>query len=686
MYSGDNQDPEGDTRRTRLYIEKYPKPFMNKTLKNPLWKPDAALLETANLKKYMDWLFIKKGLYFNNYDELWSWSVTDLESFWESLWAYFSIKKKDAYTEVLNRGKGDFIGTQWFERATLNYAEHVFRNRDKKRPAIWFKSERKKLTALSWEELERQVAAIAAWLKSIGIRPGDRIAGILPNTPHAVAAFLAANSVGAVWSCCSPDFGNMAVVDRFYQIEPKVIFAVDGYSYNGREFQKLEDVSLIKGAIPSVKHLVIIPYLDEQRDLSEFISWNDILMIPAPSLEFEAMPFSHPIWILYSSGTTGKPKAIVHSAGGCLLEHLKALVFHQDVRPGENFFWYSTTGWMMWNYAVSSLLTGASLTLYDGSPGFPDINVLWDLALAAKVNHFGAGASFFNSCMKAGEALVTKELKALRSIGSTGSPLTPEMFTWVYEHVKKDAWLISLSGGTDVCSAFVGGCPLIPVFAGEIQCRMLGARVECFDENGNPVTGKPGEMVITQPMPSMPVYFWNDTGNKRYRESYFTRFDKVWTHGDWIEITPYGSVVIYGRSDATLNRQGVRIGPSEIYGAAESFEEVKDSLVVYLEDQDRIFLFLVLSEGAVFSDTLAGGIRARLRSEYSPRHVPDEIIVAPEIPYTKSGKKMETPVKRILMGASASVAVSREAMANPGSVSFFEQVARGFNPGNKDGV
>lgn len=648
---------------------------MSKTSKVPLWKPDASLRGNANIKKYMDWLFVKKGLYFNNYDELWNWSVTDVETFWESIWTFFNIKKTEPYRSVLIRGKDGFIGSKWFDRATLNYAEHIFRNKDKKRPAIWFRSERQKLHSISWDTLEKQVAAISGWLRNIGIKPGDRIAGILPNTPHTIAAFLATNSVGAIWSCCSPDFGNTAVIDRFQQIEPKVIFSVDGYVYGGKEFQKLEDISLIQKAIPSVKHVVIVPYLDEDRDLSDFISWGDVLMFPAGGIEFEAMPFSHPIWILYSSGTTGKPKPIVHSAGGCLLEHLKALVFHQDVRPGENFFWYSTTSWMMWNYSVSALLTGASLTIYDGSPGFPDMNILWETAQAAKVNHFGAGASYYNSCMKAGASLAPPELKSLRSIGSTGSPLSPELFNWVYDYIKKDLWLVSLSGGTDVCSAFVGGCPLTPVYAGEIQCRMLGAKVECFNAEGAPVIGQQGEMVITEPMPSMPVFFWNDEGNVRYKESYFDRFENVWTHGDWIEVTPQGSVIIYGRSDATLNRQGVRIGPSEIYEITEGFEEVKDSLVIYLEDVDKVLLFVRMSEGKELDEALIGKIRKTLRTSCSPRHVPDEIIETQQIPYTKSGKKMETPVKRILMGAIPDASVSKEAMANPEALDFFEKFA-----------
>jgi len=651
---------------------------MKETLpEEPLWRPSRSLIENSNLKKYTDWLFVKKGLYFRNYDELWQWSVTDTEDFWESIWHFFSIKKNDNYSEVLSMTGKDFIGAEWFSRSTLNYAEHVFRHKNKKRPAILFQSEQQALKPVSWDTLEREVAAIAAWLRKVGIRPGDRVVGVLPNIPQTIAAFLAANAVGAIWSCCSPDFGNLAIIDRFKQIEPKVLFGVDGYVYNGREFSRKEDLIFIKKAIPSLKYTIQIPNLGNGEGAGEHLRWEDILSTPSSGLEFEALPFSHPLWILFSSGTTGKPKAIVHSNGGCLLEHLKALSFHQDVKAGENYFWYSTTGWMMWNFAAGALLTGATLVLYDGSPSFPDINVLWKLAEKAKIQHFGAGASFYTACMKAGEALQPRQLNTLRSLGSTGSPLGPEVFSWIYQSLKKDVWLISLSGGTDVCSAFIGGNPLLPVYAGEMQCRMLGASVEAFNDSGHPVTGETGEMVVTRPMPSMPVFFWNDPGDERYRDSYFNKFPGVWTHGDWIRISADGSVVIFGRSDATLNRHGVRIGPSEIYTAVESLPQVKDSLVVYLENTDRICLFLVLNDQELLTEALQQEIRSCLRKQYSPRHVPDEIHAVPELPYTKSGKKMEAPVKRILTGIPASAAASVEAMQNPHSLAYFENFLAG---------
>ena len=640
----------------------------------PLWKPGKNLTEQGNLRKFMNWLFVKKGLYFRTYQDLWEWSVTDLEDFWESLWQYFNIKSHDIYLEVIQKPVRGMIGTRWFTRATLNYAEHIFRNKTRDRPAILFQSETQSLEKLSWDELEQQVAAVSTWLRQIGIKPGDRVAGILPNTPHAVVAFLAANSVGAVWSSCSPDFGLSGIIDRFKQIEPKVLFLTDGYIYNGKEFESTLIRHEISTLLPSVRDVVHVSYLGKDERPARTTSWDDILHLQNPGLEFEPVPFDHPIWVLYSSGTTGKPKAITHGTGGCLLEHYKALSLHQNVKPGDRYFWYSTTGWMMWNYALGSMLCGSTLVLYDGAPMYPSAQTLWSLAEAAKITHFGNGAAYFIGCMKAGINMSTERLKNLETIGSTGSPLTAEAYEWIYRFVKKDVWLISLSGGTDVCSAFVGGCSLLPVYPGEIQCRMLGCKVEAYDEEGQPLIGEPGEMVITQPMPSMPIYFWNDEEDERYEKSYFDTYPNVWRHGDWIKITEKGSVIIYGRSDATLNRGGVRIGTAEIYNAVESFPEIKDSLAVYLEKSDGggvISLFLVLANGEDLSEDLKSRIKEKLRSEYSPRHVPDTIEQVNDIPYTISGKKMETPIKKLLMGVDPSKCINPETMRNPDSVKAF---------------
>jgi acetoacetyl-CoA synthetase len=631
-------------------------------------------MEQSNLKKYMDWLFVKKGLFFRDYHDLWEWSVIDTEDFWETLWHYFQIKSHDTYFEVLRQTEGDMIHTEWFTRATLNYAEHIFRNKAKDRPALVFQSEHQPLTEVSWATLEKQVAAVATWLRKRGVQPGDRVAAVLPNIPQAVVAFLATNAVGAVWSSCSPDFGHASIVDRFSQIEPKVLLMADGYQYNGRPFDKVPAFRELLAQLPSVELPVLVPYLDEDVHMEGTISWEDILHSPTHGLEFEALPFNHPIWILYSSGTTGKPKAITHSAGGCLLEHLKALALHQNVKPGDRYFWYSTTGWMMWNYALASLLTGATLVLYDGAPAFPTMQVLWTLAEKARINHFGGGAAYFIACRKANLSVPSERLKHLVTIGSTGSPLTPEAYEWIYQEVRKDIWLISLSGGTDVCSAFVGGSPLLPVYAGEIQCRMLGCKLEAYDDAGQPVVNQLGEMVIERPMPSMPIYFWNDPGNKRYHNSYFETYPGVWRHGDWIKITPRGSVVIFGRSDATLNRGGVRIGTAEVYSAVESIAEVKDSLVVYVEQEDgggTMSLFVVLREPGTLNDDLRRNINEALRTKFSPRHVPDRIEEVPDVPYTISGKKLEMPVKKILMGQDPALVASRDTMRNPEALDIF---------------
>ncbi|GAB3549702.1 acetoacetate--CoA ligase [Spirosoma fluminis] len=655
----------------------------------PLYTPDRRAIEQSLMKQYINWLFIKKGLYFRDYDDLWDWSVTDLEDFWESIWQFFGVQSHTPYRQVFFKpNPREMIGTEWFTGATLNYAEHIFRHKSTSRrtdggrtdgaPALLFASERQRLEAIEWDELEDQVAAVAAYLRLQGVGIGDRVVSVLPNIPEAVVAFLATNAIGAVWSSCSPDFGTASVLDRFQQIEPKVLIAADGYTYNGKAIDKTEATRELRINLPTLQRVVWVPYLNPDSRLERATLWQDVLNTPAPDgLTFEPVPFSHPIWILYSSGTTGKPKAITHSVGGCLLEHLKALALHQDVRVGDRYFWYSTTGWMMWNYAVGSMLAGATLVLYDGAAGYPDLNVLWNLADEARINHFGGGAAYLLACHRAGiKPSQTNRLAYLRTIGSTGSPLPPEGFSWVYESVKSNVWLISLSGGTDVCSGFVGGNPLLPVYEGEIQSRLLGCKVEAFDENAKPVRGALGEMVILEPMPSMPIYFWNDPNNERYRKSYFEEYPGIWRHGDYIRITERNGVIIYGRSDATLNRDGVRIGTSEIYSAVEQLPEIADSLVVGLERPGgRYFmpLFVVLRDGFTLNNDLITRIKQTLRSQFSPRHVPDAIYPVSDIPYTISGKKLETPVKKILSGVDASLVTSKDTLRNPAALDQFTE-------------
>lgn len=644
----------------------------------PLYKPDRRSMDESLLKKYMDWLFVKKGLYFRDYDDLWDWSVTDLEDFWESIYQFFDVQSHTPYDQVLFRpSRADMIGTEWFSGAMVNYAEHIFRHRNNQRPALLFASERRQRPiAIDWHELEHQVAAVAAYLRQQGVGVGDRVVSVLPNCPEAVVSFLATNAIGAVWSSCSPDFGTASIVDRFQQIAPKILIAADGYTYNGKAVDKTETIRELRTSLPTLQRLIWVPYLSAGSRLERAVLWQEVLQTPAPDgLTFTPVPFQHPIWVLYSSGTTGKPKAITHSVGGCLLEHVKALGLHQDVRPGERYFWYSTTGWMMWNYALGSMLLGATLVLYDGAAGFPDLTALWTLADDLRMTHFGGGAAYYLACLRAGVRpdAITK-LPYLRTIGSTGSPLPPEGFRWIYEAVKPNVWLISLSGGTDVCSGFVGGNPLLPVYEGEIQCRLLGCKVEAFDEQAKPVRGELGEMVILEPMPSMPIYFWNDPNNERYRKSYFADYPSIWRHGDYIRITERNGIIIYGRSDATLNRDGVRIGTSEIYSAVESMPEIADSLVVGLEQPGgRYFmpLFVVLREGFSLTDELTGRIRQALRSQFSPRHVPDAIYAISEVPYTISGKKLETPVKKILSGMDTSLATSRDTLRNPAALDQF---------------
>ncbi len=641
-----------------------------------LWQPGDDYFYKSNLIKYYYWLKKNKGLEFSRYEEAWKWSTENPADFWESISQYFNVIHHTPYTKVMS--DDPMPGTKWFEGSTLNYSEHIFRNYTDEQPAIIHQTESRPLTELSWAELRQKVTALQNYFKNIGLKKGDRVVAYLPNTPEATIAFLAVNSLGAIWSSCSPDFGTSSVVDRFQQIEPKVLIAVDGYHYGGKSFSKVKEVQAICEALNTLEKVVYIPFLNENADKNDIpnaVLWSEALSQAEGELTFEAVPFDHPIWVLYSSGTTGIPKAITHCHGGVLLEHFKYLAFHNDVRKGEHFFWFSTTGWMMWNFVQASLLVGATVVLYDGSPGYPNLNIMWEFIQKAKINHFGTSAPFLVACMKAGMTPQKDyDFSHLRSIGSTGAPLPPEAFHWVYENVKKDIWLCSMSGGTDVCTAFVGGCPTRNVYMGEIQCRGLGVKLEAFNPEGQPVLDEVGEMVITVPMPSMPIYFWNDENQKRYRSSYFEMYPGIWRHGDWIKITERDSLIIYGRSDATLNRMGVRIGTSEIYRAVNKISEVKDSMIINIEKpdgRDVMPLFVVMNEGHILNDDIKTKIKRTIRSDYSPRHVPDDIISIPEIPYTISGKKLETPVKRILMGMAPEKAANKDSMKNPSALNVF---------------
>ena len=626
-----------------------------------LWEPPASLVDGALMTAYMRWL--DRG--FETYDELWRFSVEDLEAFWASIWEYFEVGAD--YEQVL--ADRSMPGAKWFTGAELNYAERAFRGKDDGELAIVHASELREQAELTWGELRSQVAAIRAGLRARGVGKGDRVAAYFPNIPEAIAAFFATASLGAVWSSCSPDFGARSVIDRFAQIEPKVFLAVDGYRYNGRDFDRGDVVAGIHGEVGG--ELVRFGYLDGS-------GWEEGFLGDEP-LEFEPVPFDHPLWILYSSGTTGLPKAIVQGQGGILVEHLKKLHLHLDAQEGDRIFWFTTTGWMMWNFLVGVLLTRAAIVLYDGSPGHPDMGVLWDFSESAGVTTFGTSAAYIASCMKAGvEPGNGRDLSKLTAVGSTGSPLAPEGFRWVYEHVGKDTWLFSTSGGTDVCTAFVGGCPLLPVYEGELQARALGCAVESWSPDGEPLIGEVGELVITEPMPSMPLYFWNDDDGERYRESYFDMFPGIWRHGDWIEITERGTAIISGRSDSTINRGGIRMGTAEIYRAVLALEEITDALVVDVPregEENFMPLFVVLREGAELDDSLVDAIRKRIREDCSPRHVPNEVIAVTEVPRTLSGKVLELPVKRILQGIPPEKAASRDSLSNPAALDFFVQFA-----------
>ncbi|GIF75548.1 acetoacetate--CoA ligase [Asanoa siamensis] len=642
-----------------------------------LWTPPSDVRQTSRIGHYLRWLERERGLAFADYEAVREWSVRDLPAFWGSIWDYFEVVSHTPPTATI--ADRHMPGTRWFPGATLNYAENVLRmpGRAGDDPAVVAHSQTRAPVTLTKDELREAVRRCAAGLRRLGVGPGDRVAAYAPNIPETYVLMLATASLGALFSSCAPEFGTRSVCDRWQQIEPKVLVAVDGYRYGDKPVDRRAEVAAIRAALPSVEHLVMIDYLTPGSDPG----WADLTAPTDEPLTFAAVPFDHPLYVLYSSGTTGLPKPIVHGHGGILLEHLKMLALHHDLGPADRFFWFTTTGWMMWNFLVSGPAVGATIVLFDGNPGAPSLDTLWALAEDTRMTYFGTSAPFLLACRKDGMVpRASHDLSALRGLGSTGAPLPPEGFAWVYAAVSDTLQLQSLSGGTDVCTGFVGGVPLLPVRAGEIACRALGAAVEAYAPDGTPVIDQLGELVITEPMPSMPVGFWNDPDGSRYREAYFDVYPGVWRHGDWITINDHGGCVITGRSDATLNRGGVRLGTAEFYSVVEGLPEIADSLVVHLEDSEggagELLLFVVTTDGRDLDGDLTAKIAKELRTALSPRHVPDSVYRVPGVPRTLSGKKLEVPVKKILTGAPVEAAAAKGALANPESLAAFEKLAR----------
>ncbi|WP_214365639.1 acetoacetate--CoA ligase [Pseudonocardia sp. H11422] len=645
-----------------------------------LWTPDPDTASASAMAEFTAWVREHRGVDAEDYAALHEWSVTDAEGFWSAAVEFLGMRFHDAPTATL--GSTAMPGAEWFPGATLNYAEHALTTgpgRADDDVAIVFAREDGLERVVTHAELREAVGRARAGLVRLGVGRGDRVVALAPNSVETLVTFLAAASLGAIWSSCSPDFGARAVHDRFAQIEPTVLLAVDGYVYGGKRFDIRATVAALQAQLPTLRATVLVGYLDAEATAENTLSWAEFTSEPG-ALAFEPVPFDHPLWVLYSSGTTGLPKGIVHGHGGIVVEHMKALRLHLDLGPGERFFWFTTTGWMMWNFLISGLLVGSTIVLFDGNPGHPDLGKLWRLAERHRITYFGTSAPYLQASLKAGlRPREEFDLSALCAIGSTGAPLSVEGFRWIGDAVGERVQICSVSGGTDVCAAFVGSAPTVPVWLGEISCAALGAAVVAYDENGQELLDEVGELVITKPMPSMPVAFWNDPDGTRLREAYFDEFPGVWRHGDWVRHTPRGSYVIYGRSDSTLNRGGVRMGTADFYAVVEGFEEIADSLVIDTtelgaRDEGALLCFLVLAPGAALED-VEPRLRKALRTELSPRHVPDRFVVVAAIPRTLNGKKCEVPVKKILAGVAPDKAVSRGALANPDALAPFLDLA-----------
>jgi acetoacetyl-CoA synthetase len=649
-----------------------------------LWTPPPDVRERSVLGRYLAWLERERGLEFPGYDELWRWSVSDLDGFWSSIWEYFQVRAQTPYERVL--GSREMPGAEWFPGARLNYAEHMLgREEDVDAVAVVAYSQSRATQELTFGDLREQVAHARTGLKRLGVGPGDRVVAYLPNIPETLVAFLATVSLGAIWATCPPEFGVRSVLHRLGQLEPKVLLAVAGYRYGEKLVDRREQVAEIRESLPSLEAVVHVPYVGSADDaLTDTVSW-DALLAESEPLAFEPLPFAHPLCVLFSSGTTGLPKAIVHCHGGILVEHLKNHGLSWDLGPGDRLQWFTTTAWMMWNALVSVLLHRASIVMIDGNPAYPDLSFQWRLIEETKPTFFGLSPAFTMACRKEGlEPGKLFDLSSVRMVCEAGSPLPLEGYEWLYEQFGPDVQVNVGSGGTDVCTGIVQGIPLLPVYAGEMSARMLGVDADAFGPEGTPVVGELGELVLKQPMPSMPVGFWGDTDGSRYREAYFEFFPGVWRFGDWIMFTERGSSVITGRSDATLNRGGVRLGTSEIYSVVEELDEVLDSLVVHLEEQDELLLFVVLRPGIELDDELRKRIAGALRDSLSPRHAPDTIVAVPAIPRTMTGKKLEVPVKRILTGAKASDVAASDALVEPGSIEPFAEYAETRTPTDKE--